>query len=150
MRVRGWWTYSRLLRPVAGIGAMTSVRQRKGSRGKESQLPAEPHSHPTICCSDHQPESSSFLGEWTFIQPAAAPQPPGGGSGATSLHHHPPPPPHQYHQPSLCSVQHTKTRPFTTATWSNPLKSLCRFSIIQATVSTVVFYVNWTEETQSS
>lgn len=62
--------YSRLPRPVAGIGDMTSVRQRKGSRGKESQLPAEPHSQPTICCSDHQPESSSFLGEWTFIQPS--------------------------------------------------------------------------------
>lgn len=70
--------YSRLLRPVAGVGDMTSVRQRKGSRGKESQLPAEPHAQPTICCSDHPPESSSFLGEWTFIQPAAAPPPPGG------------------------------------------------------------------------
>uniref|UniRef100_A0A674NPI6 Dpy-19 like C-mannosyltransferase 3 n=1 Tax=Takifugu rubripes TaxID=31033 RepID=A0A674NPI6_TAKRU len=45
---------------------MTSVRQRKGSRGKESQPPAEPHAQPTICCSDHQPESSSFLGDWSW------------------------------------------------------------------------------------
>ncbi|XP_056881553.1 probable C-mannosyltransferase DPY19L3 isoform X2 [Takifugu flavidus] len=45
---------------------MTSVRQRKGSRGKESQPPAEPHAQPTICCSDHPPESSSFLGDWSW------------------------------------------------------------------------------------
>lgn len=112
--------YSRLLRPVAGIGDMTSVRQRKGSRGKESQPPAEPHSQPTICCSDHQPESSSFLGEWTFIQPAAALQPPG-GSGATLLHHHPPPS-HQYHQALavFCATNYNKAHHYS----CNMVKSL--------------------------
>ncbi|CAF91093.1 unnamed protein product [Tetraodon nigroviridis] len=45
---------------------MTSVRQRKGSRAKESQASAEPPSQPSSCCSDHQPESSCFQGDWSW------------------------------------------------------------------------------------
>ncbi|XP_029982916.1 probable C-mannosyltransferase DPY19L3 isoform X2 [Sphaeramia orbicularis] len=44
---------------------MTSLRQRKGTKGKEPPLGAEFQSQPSNCCSDHHPEKI-LLGDWSW------------------------------------------------------------------------------------